>query len=111
MGRRVPRLLLDLFVSAVKQGTRDYAPRKVLTNPGVLPPDAWSGTRCHRNLHIGVDRRDRLQCADPGGLKAAFRIPETQAKDVEVGQPAQIDTRNGIVAGPNVFRFVSAGPR
>jgi len=37
--------------------------------------------------------------ADPGRLKAELRIPETQAKDVEVGQLAQIDTRNGIVAG------------
>jgi HlyD family secretion protein len=37
--------------------------------------------------------------ADPGRLKAELRIPETQAKDVEVGQPAQIDTRNGIVPG------------
>ena len=37
--------------------------------------------------------------ADPGRLKAELRIPETQARDVEVGQPAQIDTRNGVVSG------------
>ncbi len=37
--------------------------------------------------------------ADPGRLKAELRIPETQAKDVEVGQTAQIDTRNGVVPG------------
>lgn len=37
--------------------------------------------------------------AEPGRLKAELRIPETQAKDVEIGQVAQIDTRNGIVAG------------
>ena len=37
--------------------------------------------------------------ADPGRLKAELRIPETQAKDVEVGQLAQIDTRNGVVPG------------
>jgi HlyD family secretion protein len=36
---------------------------------------------------------------DPGRLKAELRIPETQAKDVVVGQPASIDTRNGIVPG------------
>jgi multidrug resistance efflux pump len=35
----------------------------------------------------------------PGRLKAVLRIPETQAKDVAVGQPASIDTRNGIVKG------------
>jgi HlyD family secretion protein len=36
---------------------------------------------------------------EPGKLKAVLRIPETQAKDVTIGQPASIDTRNGIVAG------------
>lgn len=37
--------------------------------------------------------------ADPARLKAALRISETQAKDVDVGQRADIDTRNGIIAG------------
>ena len=36
---------------------------------------------------------------EPGRLKAVLRIPETQAKDVTIGQPAAIDTRNGIVRG------------
>ncbi|HSU17565.1 efflux RND transporter periplasmic adaptor subunit [Longimicrobium sp.] len=35
----------------------------------------------------------------PGTLKAVLRIPETQAKDLAVGQPASIDTRNGVVPG------------
>lgn len=37
--------------------------------------------------------------ARPEKLKAELRIPETQAKDVLVGQRASIDTRNGIVEG------------
>ena len=37
--------------------------------------------------------------ADPSHLKAELKIAETQAKDIDVGQPAQIDTRNGIIAG------------
>ena len=36
---------------------------------------------------------------EPGRLKAVLRIQETQAKDIALGQTAQIDTRNGIVAG------------
>ncbi len=36
---------------------------------------------------------------EPGRLKAVLRIPETQAKDVTLGQLAAIDTRNGIVRG------------
>ncbi len=38
--------------------------------------------------------------ADPKKLKAEIKIPETQAKDILIGQQASIDTRNGIVAGP-----------
>ena len=37
--------------------------------------------------------------ADPARLKAQIRIPETQAKDVQIGQKAEVDTRNGVVAG------------
>jgi HlyD family secretion protein len=35
----------------------------------------------------------------PARLKAALKIAETQAKDVQLGQSALIDTRNGIVPG------------
>jgi HlyD family secretion protein len=35
--------------------------------------------------------------AQPDRLKAEVRVPETQAKDIAVGQSASIDTRNGIV--------------
>ncbi len=37
--------------------------------------------------------------AEPKKLKAELRINETQAKDIEVGQVAKIDTRNGIIEG------------
>ena len=37
--------------------------------------------------------------ADPSRLKAELKIPETQARDVQIGLAASIDTRNGIVAG------------
>jgi HlyD family secretion protein len=32
-------------------------------------------------------------------LKAALNIPETQARDIQTGQPASIDTHNGIIDG------------
>ncbi len=35
----------------------------------------------------------------PTHLKAELRVPETQAKDLQLGLPANIDTHNGIVAG------------
>lgn len=35
--------------------------------------------------------------AEPGRLKAELSIAEAQVQDLQVGQPARIDTRNGIV--------------
>ena len=35
----------------------------------------------------------------PNKLKAQLKIAETQAKDIAIGQPASIDTRNGVVEG------------
>jgi len=37
--------------------------------------------------------------ADPTTLKAQLKIAETQAKDIQIGQLADVDTRNGIVKG------------
>ena len=37
--------------------------------------------------------------AEPDRLKAEVRVPETQARDVMIGQSASIDTRNGVIAG------------
>jgi HlyD family secretion protein len=37
--------------------------------------------------------------ADPASLKAELKIAETQIKDVNLGQPVAVDTRNGIIQG------------
>lgn len=37
--------------------------------------------------------------ARPDVLMAELRIAETQAKDIAIGQPVKVDTRNGVVAG------------
>jgi HlyD family secretion protein len=37
--------------------------------------------------------------ADPSQLKAQVRVPETQARDVQVGQVARVDTRAGVTEG------------
>ncbi|MEE9279666.1 MAG: HlyD family efflux transporter periplasmic adaptor subunit [Myxococcota bacterium] len=36
---------------------------------------------------------------EPERLKAGLRIPEAQAKEVQLGQRVEVDTHNGIVAG------------
>ena len=35
----------------------------------------------------------------PDQLKAALKIAETQARDIQIGQPAEVDTHNGVIAG------------
>ena len=37
--------------------------------------------------------------AQPEHLQAELKVPETQVKDVALGQPVQIDTRNGVIPG------------
>lgn len=40
-----------------------------------------------------------VRVADPTRLKAELRIAETQARDLMIGQPALVDTRNGVIPG------------
>src|ERR1035437_1394466 len=35
----------------------------------------------------------------PDQLKASLKIAETQARDIQIGQPASIDTHNGVISG------------
>jgi len=35
----------------------------------------------------------------PDQLKASLKIAETQARDIQIGQPAEVDTHNGVIAG------------
>jgi HlyD family secretion protein len=55
---------------------------------------------------VAVDVGSRVQpganlarVADPTHLMAQVQIAETQARDMQIGQKAQIDTHNGVVAG------------
>ena len=56
----------------------------------VLPVEAGAQVASGANL---------ARVADPARLKASIRIPETQMKEVQLGQPATIDTRNGLIQG------------
>ena len=45
---------------------------------------------------IGVTLAKVVQ---PDQLKAALKVPETQARDIAINQPAAIDTHNGVMQG------------
>lgn len=61
--------------------------------PGVLqllPVEVGSQVALGTNL---------ARVADPTRLKAEIRVAETQARDIQIGQTASIDTRNGLIPG------------
>ena len=61
--------------------------------PGVLQEvDVQVGQRAPQGTILA-------KVVQPEHLKAELKIPETQAKDIEIGQPAEIDTHNGIIKG------------
>jgi multidrug resistance efflux pump len=54
------------------------------------------------NLEVGQWVNPGIELArvvEPGRLKAVLRIPETQMRDVVIGQTALIDTRNDTIVG------------
>lgn len=62
----------------------------------------YSGILTDIPVEVGqqVKAGDTLaKVVDPSKLKAQLQIAETQAKDVQIGQSASIDTHNGIIPG------------
>jgi len=74
--------------------------QNVVRSLEVRAPD--SGVVSDLTLQLGQYVTAGTQLAkvvQPTKLKAVLQIPETQAKDVAIGQSASIDTRNGIIPG------------
>jgi HlyD family secretion protein len=67
-----------------------------------LGPGTVAGATAGSTLDVGqkVTAGTILaKIAQPNKLKAELKINETEAKDIVAGQPASIDTRNGIIKG------------
>jgi len=57
-----------------------------------------------QQMPVDVGQRVKIgdnlaRVADPTKLKAEIKIAETQAKDIQIGEKATIDTRNGVITG------------
>ena len=48
------------------------------------------------HVPVGTTLAEIIQ---PNQLKAQLKIAETQARDIQIGQPAEIDTHNGVISG------------
>ncbi|HEX5107858.1 MAG TPA: HlyD family efflux transporter periplasmic adaptor subunit [Vicinamibacterales bacterium] len=87
--------------AAVEQATAAAAlAAKRLASLKVTP--GFSGVLQVVGVEVGemiAPGKNVARVADPMRLKAELKVPETQARDVDLGQPAQVDTRTGIIAG------------
>lgn len=83
------RALLDLY-----QKEKDALEVRAGIN-GVLVPLA-TPLQVGQHVTVGTPLAEVVQ---PDKLKAALQIAETQAHDIQIGQPAEVDTHNGIVSG------------
>jgi HlyD family secretion protein len=58
----------------------------------LIPPEIQVGAQVNPGTNLA-------RVANPSRLMAEIKIAETQARDIQVGQSAEIDTRNGIIPG------------
>lgn len=109
---RIERERLDLMTQAIDsqiavQGSQVRQLQAIaarqqarLSSLAVRAPD--NGVLQDLTLQLGQwvpEGTTLAKVVQPGDLKAVLRIPESQAKDVALGQAAVIDTRNGLVRG------------
>jgi len=81
-----------------EQMNRVNSMRVVAGETGVLQSLGPNGVQLELGQWVNPGM-ELARVAQPGRLKAVIRVPETQARDIAVGQKASVDTRNGIVAG------------
>jgi beta-lactamase regulating signal transducer with metallopeptidase domain len=73
-------------------------PPPVVNRSTIIVASVERGTMTLHRRGLGV-----LAPADRGNLKAVVQIPAPMAKEIRVGQPASIDTRDGIVSGKVMY--------
>jgi HlyD family secretion protein len=86
---------------AVEQarGAADLAQRRLASlkvTPGFAGVLQVVGVEVGETIAPG---KNLARVADPMRLKASLKVAETQARDVEIGQLAEVDTRSDVIAG------------
>lgn len=83
------RALVDLY----QKQTQALQVRSSIS--GTLAPLA-APVQVGQHVSAGTSVAEVVQS---GKLKAALQIAETQARDIQIGQPATVDTHNGVIPG------------
>jgi HlyD family secretion protein len=81
-----------------EQKSRRASMRVLAGDHGVLQSLGNQGVQLELGQFVNAGT-ELARVSQPGKLKAVIRVPETQARDISVGQKATVDTRNGIVPG------------
>ncbi len=92
---------INKLSSDLKQKMADVASLTIRVQPdeqGVVVQVGPTGTPLEPGQHV-TPGMILYKISQPDKLKALLKIPETQVKDVAIGQKASIDTRNGIIPG------------
>ena len=98
-GREVlgkPEALVETLRAALRLRQSEVAQLKVRAGmPGVLQ---ILGDKIEEGAQVAPGA-NLARVANPNRLKAELKVPETQAKDVQIGQSVSVDTRNGLISG------------
>jgi HlyD family secretion protein len=87
---------VERLTAALKLRQSEVAQLKVRAGmPGVLQ---ILGEHIEEGSQVGPGT-NLARVANPMRLKAELKVPETQAKDVLIGQSVVVDTRNGTITG------------
>ena len=81
-----------------EQKNRKASMRVLAGDHGVLQSLGQQGIQLELGQFVNAGT-ELARVSQPGKLKAVIRVPETQARDIAIGQKATVDTRNGIVPG------------
>lgn len=81
-------------LAALKQRQLDDLQVRAGINGVLVEPDL--PLQVGQHVAIGTTLAKIVQ---PDQLKASLKIAETQARDIQIGQPAEIDTHNGVIPG------------
>ncbi len=81
-------------VLALKQKQKDALEVRAGIDGVLVAPDVPIQAGSHVTMGTML-----AKVVQPNQLKAALKIAETQARDISIGQPAEIDTHNGVIQG------------
>jgi beta-lactamase regulating signal transducer with metallopeptidase domain len=96
------------LASSANRATRSVSATLPQNQPEVNKATIMIDTVNVGTLLLQVRGLGALALAADGRLMATIQLPAPQGKDVQIGQPASVDTRNGIVLGKVIRKYFTS---